>query len=76
MAEQAHIAELVRDLDRRLAEVLAEAERQRVALAPLLEVCGHQLADPGGWSGICLLPAGHPRPARPSGLAAAVDLRP
>jgi hypothetical protein len=59
VAEQARIAELVRDLDRRLAEALAEAERQRAALAPLLEFCGQELADPGGWSGICLLPAGH-----------------
>jgi hypothetical protein len=62
VAEQARIAELVRDLDRRLQEALAEAERDRAALAPLLEVCGHQLADLGGWSGVCLLPAGHPGP--------------
>jgi hypothetical protein len=62
VAEQARIAELVRDLDRRLEEALAGAERQRAALAPLLEVCGHQLADVGGWSGVCLLPSGHPGP--------------
>jgi hypothetical protein len=62
VAEQARIAELVNDLDRRLEQVLAEAERQRAALAPLLEVCGHQLAAPGGWSEVCLLPAGHPGP--------------
>ena len=59
MAEQARIAELVNDLGRRLEEALAEAEQQRAALAPLLEVCGHRLADAGGWSGVCLLPAGH-----------------
>jgi Sigma-70, region 4 len=63
VAEQARIAELVNDLDRRLEEALAEAERQRAALAPpLLELCGHQLAHPGGWPGVCLLPAGHPGP--------------
>jgi hypothetical protein len=62
VAEQARIAELVRDLDRRLEVALAEAERDRAALAPLLEVCGHQLAEVGGWSGACLLPAGHPGP--------------
>src|SRR5829696_4348183 len=39
VAEQARIAELVNDLDRRLQAALAEAERQRAALAPLLEVC-------------------------------------
>jgi hypothetical protein len=60
VAEQARIAELVRDLDRRLEEVLAEAERQRAALTPLLEVCGQELADQGGWSAVCLLPVGHP----------------
>jgi hypothetical protein len=59
VAEQARIAELVNDLGRRLEEALAEAERQRAALAPLLEVCGHQPVDVGGWSGVCLLPAGH-----------------
>jgi hypothetical protein len=62
VAEQARIAELVTDLDRRLEAVLAEAERQRAALSPLLERCGHQLGDPGGWPGVCLLPAGHPGP--------------
>jgi hypothetical protein len=62
MAEQARIAELVNDLNRRLEQVLAEAERQRAALAPLLEPCGQQLADPGGWSEVCLLPVGHPGP--------------
>jgi len=62
VAEQARIAELVNDLDRRLEQVLAEAERQRAALAPLLEPCGYQLADSGGWSEVCLLPAGHPGP--------------
>jgi hypothetical protein len=62
VAEQARIAELVNDLDRRLEEVLAEAERQRAALAPLQEFCGQGLADAGGWSGVCLLPAGHPGP--------------
>jgi len=62
VAEQARIAELVNDLDRRLAEVMADAERQRAALSPLLDLCGHQLADPGGWPGVCLLPAGHPGP--------------
>jgi len=62
VAEQARIAELVRDLDRRLEAALAEAERDRAALTPLLEVCGHQLADVGGWSGVCLLPSGHPGP--------------
>ncbi len=60
VAEQARIAELVNDLGRRLEEALAQAERQRAALAPLLEVCGQELADAGGWSGVCLLPAGHP----------------
>ena len=60
VAEQARIAELVNDLGRRLDEALAEAERDRAALTPLLEVCGHQLADAGGWSGVCLLPSGHP----------------
>jgi Sigma-70, region 4 len=62
MAEQARIAELVNDLDRRLEQVLAEAERQHAALAPLLAPCGHRLADPGGWSAVCLLPVGHPGP--------------
>jgi hypothetical protein len=62
VAEQARIAELVRDLDRRLEQVLAEAERHRAALAPLLEPCGYQPADPGGWSEMCLLPVGHPGP--------------
>jgi hypothetical protein len=62
VAEQARIAALVNDLDRRLQQALTEAERQRAALAPLLELCGHQLADLGGWSGVCLLPAGHPGP--------------
>ena len=62
MAEQARIAELVNDLDRRLEQVLAEAERQRAALSPLLAPCGHRLADLGGWSEVCLLPAGHPGP--------------
>jgi hypothetical protein len=62
MAEQARIAELVNDLNRRLEQVLAEAERQRAALSPLLEPCGDPLADPGGWSEVCLLPAGHPGP--------------
>jgi hypothetical protein len=62
VAEQARIAELVNDLDQRLAEVMAEAERQRAALSPLLDLCGHQLADPGGWPGVCLLPADHPGP--------------
>jgi hypothetical protein len=62
VAEQARIAELVNDLDRRLEQVLAEAERQRVALAPLLEPCGYKPADPGGWSEVCLLPVGHPGP--------------
>jgi hypothetical protein len=62
VAEQARIAELVNNLDQRLEEALAEAERQRAALAPLLEVCGQELADAGGWSGVCLLPAGHPGP--------------
>ena len=62
VAEQARIAELVRDLDRRLEEALAEAERHRAALTPVLKVCGHQLADVGGWSGVCLLPSGHPGP--------------
>jgi hypothetical protein len=62
LAEQARIAELVNDLNRRLEQVLAEAERQRVALAPLLAPCGHQLADPGGWSEVCLLAVGHPGP--------------
>jgi hypothetical protein len=62
VAEQARIAELVNDLDRRLEEALAEAERQRAALAPLLEVCGQELANAGGWSGVCLLPAGHSGP--------------
>ena len=67
VAEQARIAELVRDLDRRLEEVLAEAERRRAALAPLLEFCGQELADAGGWSGFCLLPVGHPGPHGLSG---------
>jgi hypothetical protein len=63
LAEQARIAQLVNDLDRRLEQVLAEAERQRAALSPpLLELCGHQPAGPGGWPGVCLLPAGHPGP--------------
>jgi hypothetical protein len=62
VAEQARIAELVNDLDRRLEEAMAEVERQRAALSPLLDLCGHQLADPGGWPGVCLLPAGHPGP--------------
>jgi hypothetical protein len=62
MAEQARIAELVNDLNRRLEQVLAEAERHRAALAPLLEPCGCQLPDPGGWSEVCLLPVGHPGP--------------
>jgi hypothetical protein len=62
LAEQARIAELVRDLDRRLEAALAEAERDRVAPTPLLEVCGHQLAEVGGLSGVCLLPYGHPGP--------------
>jgi hypothetical protein len=62
VAEQARIAELVNDLDRRLEEAMAEAERQRAALSPLLEPCGHQLADPGGWPEVCLLPVGHPGP--------------
>ena len=62
VAEQARIAELVNDLDQRLAEVMAEAERQRAALSPLLDLCGQQLADPGGWPELCLLPAGHPGP--------------
>jgi hypothetical protein len=62
MAEQARIAELVNDLNRRLEQVLAEAEQQRAALSPLLAPCGHQLADPGGWSEVCLLPVGHPGP--------------
>jgi Sigma-70, region 4 len=62
VAEQTRIAELVRDLDRRLEQVLAEAERHRAALAPLPEPCGYQLADPGGWSEVCLLPVGHPGP--------------
>jgi hypothetical protein len=62
VAEQARIAELVNDLNRRLEQVLAEAERQRAALAPLLAPCGYQLADPGGWSEVCLLPVGHPGP--------------
>jgi hypothetical protein len=62
VAEQARIAELVNDLNRRLEQVLAEAERQRAALSPLLEPCGHQLTDPGGWSEVCLLPVGHPGP--------------
>jgi hypothetical protein len=62
MAEQARIAELVNDLNRRLEQVLAEAERQRAALSPLLAPCGQQLADPGGWSEVCLLPVGHPGP--------------
>jgi hypothetical protein len=62
VAEQARIAELVNDLDRRLDEAMAEAERQPAALSPLLDLCGHQLADPGGWPEVCLLPAGHPGP--------------
>jgi hypothetical protein len=62
VAEQARIAALVNDLDRRLEEAMAEAERQRAALAPLLDLCGHQLAGAGGWPGLCLLPAGHPGP--------------
>jgi Sigma-70, region 4 len=62
LAEQARIAELVNDMGRRLEEALVEAEEHRAALAPLLEVCRHQLADGGGWSGVCLLPAGHPGP--------------
>jgi ribosomal protein L37AE/L43A len=62
VAKQARIAELVNDLDRRLEEAMAEVERQRTALSPLLDVCGHQLADPGGWPGVCMLPAGHPGP--------------
>jgi hypothetical protein len=60
VAEQARIAELVNDLDRRLEEALAEAERHRASLAPLLEFCGQKLADARGWYGVCLLPAGHP----------------
>jgi len=62
VAEQARIAELVNDLDRRLNEVMAEVEHQRAALSPLLDRCGHQLADRGGWPKVCLLPAGHPGP--------------
>jgi Sigma-70, region 4 len=62
LAEQARIAELVNNLGRRLEEALAEAEQHRAALAPLLEPCGYQPADGGGWSGVCLLPAGHPGP--------------
>jgi hypothetical protein len=62
VAEQARIAELVKDLNRRLEQVLAKAERQSAALSPLLQPCGYQLADPGGWSEICLLPVGHPGP--------------
>jgi hypothetical protein len=62
VAEQARIAELVNDLDRRLEEAMAEAERQRTALAPLLDLCGHELAGAGGWPEVCLLPAGHPGP--------------
>jgi hypothetical protein len=69
LTEQARIAELVNDLGRRLEEALVEAEEHRAALAPLLEVCGHQLADGGGWSGVCLLPAGHPGPHGLPGLA-------
>ena len=57
LAEQARIAELVNDLNQRLEQVLAEAERQHAALAPLLEPCGYQLPDPGGWSEVCLLPS-------------------
>jgi hypothetical protein len=59
VAEQARLAELVNDLDRRLDEVMGEAERQRAALSPLLDPCGHRPADLGGWPGVCLLPAGH-----------------
>jgi hypothetical protein len=59
LAEQARIAELVNDLERRLDEVMAEAEQRRAALSPLLDLCGQQLADPGGWPENCLLPAGH-----------------
>jgi hypothetical protein len=62
LAEQARIAELVNDLDRRLDEAMAEAERQRAVLPPLLDLCGHQVADPGSWPEVCLLPAGHPGP--------------
>jgi Mu-like prophage protein Com len=62
VAEQARIAALVNDLDRRLEQALAQAERQRAALAPLMDLCSHQPADPGGWPGVCLLPAGHPGP--------------
>jgi hypothetical protein len=62
VAEQARIAEQVRDLDRRLEAFLAEAERDRAALAPLLEGCGHQMAEVGGWSGVCLVPSDHPGP--------------
>jgi hypothetical protein len=62
VAEQARIAELVNDLNRRLEQVLAEAEQHQAALAPPLEVCGHRPAGTGGWPGVCLLPAGHPGP--------------
>ena len=64
VAEQARIAELVNDLDRRLEAALAEAEaeRQRAALSPPLDLCGHQLVGAGGWPAVCLLPAGHPGP--------------
>jgi hypothetical protein len=62
LAEQARITELVNGLERRLNDVLAEAERHRAALAPVLELCGHQPAGVGGWPEVCLLPAGHPGP--------------
>jgi hypothetical protein len=62
VAEQARIAELVNDLNRRLEQVLAEAERQRTAAAPLLTLCGYQPAGAGGRPGVCLLPTGHPGP--------------
>jgi hypothetical protein len=51
VAEQARIAELVNDLNRRLEQVLAEAEGQRAALAPLLAPCGYRLVARGSWSG-------------------------
>jgi hypothetical protein len=62
VAEQARIAQLINDVDRRLEEALAEAERHRAALAPMLELCGHQPAGVGGWPEVCLLPAGHHGP--------------